>query len=76
MRHNLLVTGLFLILSITSCNAQKESNEGRYVFKKGSYDGIGKWYFGREIAHVMGYQGISLAREKGKRAGRKQQQTN
>ena len=29
-----------------------------YEFKSGSYDGIGKWYMGREIAHVMGYRGI------------------
>jgi len=30
-----------------------------YTYKKGSYDGTGKWYMGREIAYVMGYQGIS-----------------
>ncbi len=29
-----------------------------YTYKNGSYDGIGKWYMGREIAHVMGYRGI------------------
>lgn len=38
--------------------------ESRYEFKKGSYDGIGKWYMDREISHVMGYQGMSwLERE-------------
>ncbi|MEM1002614.1 MAG: methyltransferase domain-containing protein [Bacteroidota bacterium] len=31
----------------------------RYTFKDGDYNGIGKWYMGREIAYVMGYQGIS-----------------
>lgn len=30
-----------------------------YEFKAGDYSGIGKWYMGREIAHVMGFQGIS-----------------
>ncbi len=30
-----------------------------YTYKKGDYNGIGKWYQGREIAHVMGYQGMS-----------------
>jgi ubiquinone/menaquinone biosynthesis C-methylase UbiE len=29
-----------------------------YTFKKGDPNGIGKWYMGREIAYVMGYQGI------------------
>jgi ubiquinone/menaquinone biosynthesis C-methylase UbiE len=29
-----------------------------YTYKPGSYDGIGKWYMGREISYVMGYQGI------------------
>src|SRR5688500_6866483 len=27
-----------------------------YEFRPGSPDGIGKWYMGREIAHVMGHQ--------------------
>jgi ubiquinone/menaquinone biosynthesis C-methylase UbiE len=29
-----------------------------YTYKKGDPNGIGKWYMGRQIAHVMGYQGI------------------
>lgn len=28
-----------------------------YEFRAGSPDGIGKWYMGREIAHVMGHEG-------------------
>src|SRR2546421_5919681 len=33
------------------------SNTGRYVFREDhSPDGIGKFYMGREIAHVMGHQ--------------------
>lgn len=38
---------------LTAC-AQKEP----YTFKKDDPNGIGKWYMGREIAHVMGYQGM------------------
>ncbi|MEM8928984.1 MAG: class I SAM-dependent methyltransferase [Bacteroidota bacterium] len=30
-----------------------------YTFQKGDYGGIGKWFMGREIAYVMGYQGMS-----------------
>jgi len=48
---------LFLVVSISACNAQKE--DSRYTYKNGSYDGIGKWYYDREIAHVMGYQGMN-----------------
>ncbi|MBL0766265.1 class I SAM-dependent methyltransferase [Marivirga atlantica] len=56
MYKSILSLGLLLSLSIT-CTAQQDSS--RYTFKEGSYDGIGKWYLGREIAHVMGYQGMS-----------------
>lgn len=28
-----------------------------YAYRPGSPDGIGKWYMGREISHVMGHQG-------------------
>lgn len=44
-----------VLLSFSCSNAQTNTD---YTFKKGSYDGIGKWYMGREIAHVMGHQGI------------------
>jgi len=30
-----------------------------YSFKSGDPNGTGKWYMGREIAYVMGYQGMS-----------------
>ncbi len=29
-----------------------------YTYRRGDPNGIGKWYMGREIAFVMGYQGI------------------
>ena len=47
----------FLLIS-NQCVAQKSNTDNKYKFKKGDYNGIGKWYMGREIAHVMGYQGI------------------
>lgn len=52
---------LILFSFLTSCksSAQKETLDSQYIFKKGSSDGIGKWYKGREIAHVMGFQGIN-----------------
>lgn len=47
----LLFLGIGLLVS-----AQSESH---YSIKKGDPNGIGKWYMDREIAHVMGYQGIN-----------------
>jgi protein-L-isoaspartate O-methyltransferase len=58
---------IFITASLSSCKGQTsppgisettEIADSTYVFKRGSYDGIGKWYMGREIAHVMGFQGM------------------
>jgi ubiquinone/menaquinone biosynthesis C-methylase UbiE len=50
---------LFIFIS-TSCVLSQEKNQPKeiYTFKKGDYNGIGKWYLGREIAYVMGSEGI------------------
>lgn len=52
---------LFLLAAITSlyqCHGQDTKLNESYSFKKGDPNGIGKWYMGREIAHVMGFQGM------------------
>lgn len=50
---------IFLITLLPGgCKSQPTSNTN-YTYKKGSADGIGKWYMGREIAHVMGAAGAS-----------------
>jgi len=36
-----------------------EQGRGVYEYRAGSRDGIGKWYMGREISHVMGHLGAS-----------------
>ena len=58
--YNLLLL-ILLALSLTACGqTNKDSkSEENYTFQKGDPNGIGKWYMGREIAHVMGYQGIN-----------------
>jgi protein-L-isoaspartate O-methyltransferase len=38
--------------------AQSANTESIYSFKRVDFNGIGKWYMGREIAYVMGFQGI------------------
>ncbi|ADR20303.1 methyltransferase type 11 [Marivirga tractuosa] len=45
---------IFVFLA-SNCSAQKSE----YYYKSGDRYGTGKWYMGREIAHVMGYQGIN-----------------
>lgn len=54
-----------LVCAVTlSCNGQTTILKDEYIFKKGDPSGIGKWFMGREIAHVMGFQGIGwLERE-------------
>ena len=47
----------------TSCTTTATATDGSYSYKTPSSDGIGKVYYGREIANVMGYQGANwLAR--------------
>lgn len=48
-------------IAATAPAAAKEPPAGdktdeHYEYRPGSPDGIGKWYMGREIAHVMGHQ--------------------
>lgn len=59
-RFHLFLIFLFT-LTLTACgqSEKKPKETQNYTFKNGDPNGIGKWYMGREIAHVMGYQGIN-----------------
>ena len=46
------------LLQPNNCFGQNSNIDNKYTFKDGDYNGIGKWYMGREIAYVMGFQGI------------------
>lgn len=50
----LLITALLIVLTTPLLLAQEEV----YSYKKGDPNGTGKWYMGREIAYVMGFQGM------------------
>ena len=50
---------LCLCLTGLTSTALLFAQEGRYSYKNGDRNGIGKWYMEREISHVMGYQGMS-----------------
>ena len=54
----ILILLISVILQSNDCTAQNSIVENKYIFKEGDFNGIGKWYMGREIAYVMGYQGI------------------
>ncbi|WP_438969032.1 class I SAM-dependent methyltransferase [Nonlabens sp.] len=53
---------LFLLLIITLpifSIAQQTAEKEVYTYKTGNPNGTGKWYMGREIAYVMGFQGMN-----------------
>lgn len=56
----LLMTVTWIVPVLAAEEATDPSGGGRYEFRE-QHDpnGIGKFYLGREIAHVMGHQGIS-----------------
>lgn len=53
---------LLLLLCVTCPMARSLAQESRvvdgYTYRDGDPNGTGKWYMGREIARVMGYQGM------------------
>ena len=51
---------IFFLFSFAQCKSQTNNEtDGVYIYKSGSPDGIGIWYMGREIAHVMGASGAA-----------------
>ena len=61
MKRILVFIGfLLIVIPFQSCKGQTEIEDTiGYTYKSGDPNGIGKWYMGREIAHVMGFQGMS-----------------
>ncbi|QLG44890.1 class I SAM-dependent methyltransferase [Costertonia aggregata] len=57
-RISILLFLCTIMLSLQQCTGQSNT-KNTYSYKKGDANGIGKWYMGREIAHVMGFQGMS-----------------
>lgn len=54
-----ILIAIFSLLLAFKLGAQPIDTDSSYSYRPGDPNGIGKWYMGREIAHVMGYQGIS-----------------
>ena len=59
MMKKITILLLFTALLISNNSVgQKFNTDKKYTFKIGDNNGIGKWYMGREIAYVMGFEGI------------------
>jgi len=55
----ILIIFISCFLTANESIAQADNNDTKYTYKRGDYNGIGKWYMGREVAYVMGFQGIN-----------------
>lgn len=53
----IILLALFVCLVSVNGFAQKHTGDSIYTYRASSRDGIGKFYLGREIAHVMGASG-------------------
>jgi len=56
---SILIILISYFLTSNESIAQADSFDTKYTYKRGNFNGIGKWYMGREIAYVMGFQGIN-----------------
>jgi ubiquinone/menaquinone biosynthesis C-methylase UbiE len=59
LTKSLYILSFLLVIPFTACQSQSQPEDSVYEYKPGDYSGIGKWYMGREISHVMGYQGMN-----------------
>ena len=53
-----LLSLLVVFITLSACGVKDQSTDNEYTFKIDDPNGIGKWYMGREIASVMGFQGM------------------
>ena len=55
---NKILLIILAFISLTACGIQVESAKNSYSYRIDDPNGIGKWYMGREIASVMGFEGM------------------
>ena len=56
---SILIIFISCFLTSTESVAQGDEKGVKYIYKRGDFNGTGKWYMGREIAYIMGFQGIN-----------------
>jgi ubiquinone/menaquinone biosynthesis C-methylase UbiE len=59
MRYLKLILLLGICYTCTGLYAQQRPTDSIYTYKPATPDGTGKYYKGREIAHVMGFEGAA-----------------
>lgn len=59
MRFFKLILLLGICVGCTSLHAQQRPTDSIYTYKPATVDGTGKYYKGREIAQVMGFEGAA-----------------
>lgn len=63
----LMICALLLANPVNADTATEAGAEGPYTHGRASRDGIGKFYMGREISHVMGHLGADWLERSGRR---------
>ena len=58
LKEIIFLSLIFIIILFNSCGSQTSETSGVYTYQIEDYNGIGKWYMGREIASVMGFEGM------------------
>lgn len=58
--------GFLFSLLLSTCVSAIFAQSAEYTYRKGDPNGIGKWYMGREIAHVMGHQAMDWLERPGR----------
>ena len=60
---SIFILVLYIVVALPACSQPgtqtAQQADGRYQIGKTNRDGIGKFYMGREISHVMGFQGAA-----------------
>ena len=51
---SILIIFISCFLTANESIAQADNNDTKYTYKRGDYNGIGKWYMGREVAYCNG----------------------
>ena len=70
LRRVLTVAGLALVAACGAgaADPETETEDGRYTYARATRDGIGKYYMGREISHVMGHLAAGWLERRGRQA--------
>ena len=55
---SILIILISCFLTSNESIAKADIIDTKYTYKRGDFNGMGKWYMGREIGYLIGFQGI------------------